>query len=366
MVTMSSDSYTIRRYEPDDRKAFLDLFEDALGGRMSTDWFAWKYEENPYVDHVPIVLAESDGRVVGARSFFGLQVSAGGRTYDALQPCDTMVRTDHRRRGLFGRMTNAALDRYATDVDLYFNFPNHRSLPANRKYGWRLVEERETFYRIRNPAAVSARAGRLSGVAARGYLALRRAISGGEGPSDVEWFEGVPPEPLATLAAGNEPRQFHVRRDERFYAWRFESPLWTYRTVVARRDGSAAAALVVGEKTRSDGTTVVQLADVLPLSGGEERDRLVASLVTATIDRYADADLIVAPGGAIPDSVLASRGFIGDGHFPLSLVSSASAFVARPATASAEELPERRWSLDGVRLDEPANWRLAFCEVDSR
>lgn len=65
-----------------------------------------------------------------------------------------MVHPDHRRRGLFTRMTERAIDRYCGDAAYLFNFPNPNSLPSNRKLGWVVVQDVPTSYRIHDPGAL--------------------------------------------------------------------------------------------------------------------------------------------------------------------------------------------------------------------
>jgi GNAT superfamily N-acetyltransferase len=362
--------YTVRPYEPADEEAFLDLFEAVLGGQADEAWFDWKYRANPYADHVPIYLAETDGEVVGARAFFPLALRADGTDYRAFQPCDTMVAPDHRRQGLFTRMTEAAIDRYAGEVDCFFNFPNHLSLPGNRKLGWEVVAERTTYYRVQNPAGLLGgdafdSVGRLAEplesvgrLAAESYLSVRDWRAPSTDRFECEWHDDVPPGLLSSLAADGTPRRLHVPRDEEFYRWRFDSPKWTYRTVVAR-DGNPTAAVVVASRTRRDGSTLVQLADVVPLVGERRRERALSALLPEILDAHADADVILAPGDSLPESLLSAYGFHSDREPPLSWVSSPTVQVARPVAEDGD------WTIQGRSLTDPENWRLARCEMDS-
>lgn len=354
-----SDPYTVRPYDPGDQGAFLDLFERVLDGLMTPAWFAWKYEDNPYVDHVPIVVADHEGDLVGARSFFPLAVAAGTDRYEAFQPCDTMVHPDHQRRGLFTRMTERAIERY-DDVDFFFNFPNHRSLPANIDLGWRVVGTRETYYRIQNPAAWLPGLGPLEGVArslAGGYLSIRDRLASA-GDCELAHYEGVPASLLTDLA--DRVPQFHVVRDDTFYGWRFESPQRTYRTVVARDDGGTVAAVVYSRRT-GDRPTTVRLVEVLPLDPGSPgRSDALAACIDEVLRANPDAGVFSASGDAIPRPVLEERGFHSDRHVPLQWVTSASTQVVRPSG------PEpTSWRRSGQDLADATNWRLAGCEIDS-
>ncbi|MGM0606680.1 MAG: GNAT family N-acetyltransferase, partial [Halobacteriota archaeon] len=146
---MSETEYTIRPFEDRDRKGFFRLFEHTFGQKKSDEWFEWKYVDNPYVDHVPMYVAELEGELVGARPFFALPIAREGWIGLALQPGDTMVHADHRGQGLFTRMTEAALETYVdSDVDLIFNFPNAKSGPGYRKMGWEVVDRIREFIRV--------------------------------------------------------------------------------------------------------------------------------------------------------------------------------------------------------------------------
>ncbi|QRV16552.1 GNAT family N-acetyltransferase [Haloterrigena salifodinae] len=362
----NSDPYEIRQYESADRDAFLDLFADVLGGQMGNDWFTWKYERNPYVNHVPILVAQRDDELVGARAFFPLRLAAGDDEFSAFQPCDSMVRPEHQRRGLFTRLTERAIDRY-DDADLFFNFPNHRSLPGNLKLGWRVASERETYYRIQNPTAWLPQLEPVEPIArslASGYVSIRDRFADSTNAVELSRYDRVPSSLLATLASSETIPEFHVARDETFYEWRFANPLWTYRTIVATRDGAPIAAVVYGRRDRTSGPTVVRILDVLPLAAGTSsspsRQATLAALLDAVLRETGDADVIAAPGSVVPRSVLRSRGFHSDQRAPLKWGTSPSTHVVRPAGT-----PPLDWTLSGAQLADSANWRLAFCEVDS-
>ncbi|ELY99384.1 GNAT family N-acetyltransferase [Natrialba asiatica] len=356
--------YEIRQYEPADRDAFLDLFADVLGGRMGEDWFAWKYERNPYVDSVPIMIARRGDELVGARAFFPLRLAAGDDEFSAFQPCDSMVRPEHQRQGLFTRLTERAIDRY-DDADVFFNFPNHRSLPGNLKLGWQVVSDRETFYRLQNPTAWLSRLAPVESVVrslASGYVSIRDRLADSSDAIELSRYDHVPASLLATLASSETIPEFHVVRDETFYEWRFANPHWTYRTVVTTRNEAPAAAVVYGRRNRTNGPTTVRIADVLPLAEGTSSSRrtALAALLDAVLRENRDADVIAAPGSVIPRSVLQARGFHGDQRAPLKWVTSPSTHVARPAGE-----PPLDWTRSGRRLTDDSNWRLAFCEADS-
>lgn len=355
--------YEFRPYRAGDREEYLDLYAAVLDGTAESEWFAWKYEDNPYVDHVPVVVATDGEEIVGARSFFALRMAVAGDRSVALQPCDTMVHPDHRRRGLFSRMTERAIERYSGDYPFFFNFPNRLTLQGNLDLGWRLVSTRTSYYRVEDPAryareqtdrAVLRLAGRIAAplVAARHRL-LDARYSAPAGVS-VRKERDPPVEELSTLYRKSAPDEMHAVRDEEFYGWRFRNPDWKYATYVAEGRSGPAAAVVAGT-SRGPGPVITRLTDVMPLRN------LPAVAAGALLDRiigdHPGTDLFVAPSEVVPDSVLREFGFLPDSSPVLAPLASQTTHVVRSLTGD--------WERDGVALTDPDEWLLTFAEEDT-
>jgi GNAT superfamily N-acetyltransferase len=359
-------SYTVRPFQPGDRDAYLSLYRDVFDAPAEPAWFRWKYRANPYADEVPIYVAETDGQLVGARSFFPMPLAAGDESVLAYQPCDTMVAADHRRRGLFTEMTEAAIEAYRDgDPALCFNFPNDRTLPGNLDLGWRAVATQPIYYRIQRPAAITgSRAdGQITGPlsravasAAGAYYRVRDAVAGPDGsPPAVERRPGVPTDVLSDLYRDAVPDSVHTHRDERFLDWRFENPRWDYETFLAHEGGSVVGAVVVGSRNRY-GFERANIADVVPLS--EPRPGVVRALLAAVVDRHRDAALCTAMPGPIPTTALSAFGFRPDTAVPLSLTTETTTLVVRP-------LSDEGRTVGGRSVEEPTNWSLTFAAQDT-
>jgi hypothetical protein len=273
-----------------------------------------------------------------------------------------MVHPDHRRRGLFTRMTERAIARYSGTHPFMFNFPNEASLPGNLKLGWQVVSERETYYRIENPGAVAAAETDRRGVAAVGRLASPMATLYyrilGDGPTPdpgiaVRRVEGVASAELADLYRRAVPEELHAVRDERFYEWRSDNPDWAYTTYVAEGDVGPEAALLAGRST-GPGPTKVMLTDVVPLD--ESLEPATVALLDRLLDDQSGVDLFCAPSQGLPERVLDAFGFRSDATYPLSAVTDAATHVAR----SLDDGDER----GGPALTDPDNWLLTFAELD--
>jgi hypothetical protein len=306
-----------------------------------------------------MLLATAGGSVVGARPFFALEVLRGGEAVTALQPCDAMVHPDHRRNGLFTRMTERAIERYDGEYPFMFNFPNEASLPGNLELGWRVVSERETYYRIESPGAVAAAESDRPAVAVAGRLAsplaglYYRTVGDGPAPDpavDVRRVGGVASAELTELYREAVPDGLHAVRDERFYEWRFDTPDWTYTTYVAGGDAGPEAALLAGRST-GPGPTKVMLTDVMPLEGAPEA--AFVALLDRVVDDQSGADLFCAPSQGLPERVLKAFGFRSDAAYPLSAVTDTATHVARSLGDDG-----------GPELTDPDNWLLTFAELD--
>ena len=114
----------------------------------------WKYRNSPFGPAI-IQVVRIDGRIAATGCLWPMTLLCNDRRLRALQPCDTAVHPDFRRRGLFGQLNRARKD-LATErnLDLIFNFPNANSLPGYIKSGWQHLGRVPWLVRIMKPAAV--------------------------------------------------------------------------------------------------------------------------------------------------------------------------------------------------------------------
>ena len=356
----AQSDYGVRRLRPDDVDDFLALHREVFDNDRGREWFAWKYEENPYVYHVPVFVAERAGELVGARPFFALELSVNGRRHLALQPGDTMVHPDHRRRGLFTRLNEAAIEQYRDrDVSFFFNFPNEKSGAGYLQQGWKRVGDQPTYYRVQDPAGLQESS---SAWASLGARALKPLLDGFNWVSThrlstpesvtVERYDSVPSAMLAGIEYDRRRKGIHVHRDLRFYEWRFRNPSWEYTAYVAERGGEPIAGLVVAT---SEDEATTKLTDVTPLPDGDDHEGLEA-LLHRVVREYADADVIVAPP-VFPEGLARRAGFRRDDRRPLSAVTARTTHVVR-------ELSDG-WTVDGLDITAADNWQLTFAERDT-
>lgn len=363
--------YVIRRATADDVEPVLGLYRAVLREAFPRDWFEWKYVENPYADAVEVYVAETDDRVVGATGFWLLPMYAGARTVRVVQPCDAAVHPAHRRRGVYSRILERGLERFAdAGVEFVVDFPNEYTRRAFQQFGWRLVEERATCYRVQRPTALLG--GRWDGRSlralhdvgtrlARAFLAYRR-WRGPATPTDfsVDRSDDVPAEVLASIYRHVVPDRFHAPRTAEFYRWRFRNPRWRYSGYVGRREGDPVAGIVLGIRD-VDGARTGRIADVVPLATEPGRTRALIAVLDEALRDHRALDVVVGPGDALPGPVRRKYGFLSDRSFPLSRVTTPTAHgTYRLGGGSTAD-----WRVDGRRIADPESWAVTFAEYDT-
>jgi len=369
---MASTQCVVRPYAPSDRDAFLSLYESVWGHAKRPDWFDWRFRANPYRDGVQMVVAADDDELVGAEPMLPFRLHIGSTTVDAYQPVDWIVHPDYRRRGIFSRMTERLLAYCADDATLLFNFPNDALLPGLSKFGWRVVGELPTSYRVQNPrtlfletvepdptSAVTPLLTAATTLTKRGLELLDRL---NDRPHDiaVERKAGVAVDGIHGLYNSNPPTRIHVPRDEPFLRWRFANPNWKTRSYIATRRGTAVATVVTATERTPD-CTVTMLLDYQPMDTppSEATDALFARIIRDN----RDADVLKMLGDFAP-RLRRRHGFYNDTTVSRSRLPTVSTAAVRPL-APADGLDSAEpWSIDGLRLTDPENWLLTLADLD--
>src|SRR5262245_42838819 len=101
-------SYHFTLYKPKYREQIVSLQRGLWSSDLEANsaYFAWKYEQNPYIEQPLIYLALDNDRVVGMRGFYGAQWDAVPTGQNVVMPCagDTIIAQEYRHRGLLRQL----------------------------------------------------------------------------------------------------------------------------------------------------------------------------------------------------------------------------------------------------------------------
>lgn len=209
-------------------------------------------------------MAEADGGLAGFRTFVRWEFEhPDGRTRRAVRAVDTATHPDFQGRGIFTKLTTAALDELRDEgVDFVFNTPNDKSRPGYLKMGWKQVGRLPVRIRPAGPAAVW-RMARARVPAGKWSLPCDRAAS----PGDVMGDPGVG----ELLASQPRADRLRTRRSPAFLSWRYSLDALHYRVVTA---GGAPSRGLLVFRLRPRGSAVeVVVADVIVRDGDRETER---------------------------------------------------------------------------------------------
>lgn len=117
----------------------VELLKITLGESLTkktVEFWNWKHNENPF-GKSKIILAFDGEMLVGVRAFMCWQFSNVSETIKCVRAVDTAVHPSYQGKGIFSKLTMAALDDCKKDnIKLVFNTPNKISKIGYLKLGW--------------------------------------------------------------------------------------------------------------------------------------------------------------------------------------------------------------------------------------
>jgi GNAT superfamily N-acetyltransferase len=264
-----------------DRAEVLELLALSLGwdrGPEFGDFFDWKHKRNPFGES-PGWVAVVEGRVVGFRTFLRWEFEhPDGRLRRAVRAVDTATAPEPQGRGIFRRLTLAAIDDLRREgVDFVFNTPNTKSRPGYLKMGWTQVG------RLRAAARVIGPGGARRMLESR-VPAERWSLPVAAGVPATELFADARVETL--LGRLPHARGLRTARTIAYLRWRYGHPPLGYRAIVA--DDDPASGLVVFRVRRRGTATEAAVSDVLvPVGAASTKVTLLREVARSTAADYA-------------------------------------------------------------------------------
>jgi GNAT superfamily N-acetyltransferase len=290
-MSVSHTQLTIRRAEASDDEQILALLQASLGwvpDQLFATFFDWKHRQNPFGES-PSWVATDGQRVVGFRTFLRWEFEYKDRIHRAVRAVDTATHPDYQGRGIFSKLTVAAIDEMRPDgIEFVFNTPNENSRPGYLKMGWKVVGRLPISVRIRSVAS-STRMLRARVAADKWSTDCRAGIPVLEALSEDASIKGL-------LAVRNHTTTLRTRRSPEFLRWRYGFGPLRYRAILAGdsvRDGLA----IVRLRNRGTSRELVICDELLP-----SESETALSEITRTALHTSGADYALRIGGAAIDS----------------------------------------------------------------
>ena len=359
--TSAEETYEIRRYEPGDADDVIDLYAEIWGTDTNADWLRHRYIDNPFVDPTTMLVADIGDEVVGARPYVAFPVTANGDQGIGFLLNDLMVHPDHRRRGLFTRMTQRVVADHDGEAAVTLNFANELSAPGYREMGFAPIghgvykdvraQRLEPYMSNRIDGPLGRVVGTVGTIGAATYHGVRGRLQNPPNV-DAERIPGIPAERVARLAATPGRDTIETERTGRLYRWLETNTRWQYETYVATSRGRDVAALVTAQ--RSDDTEGVWIVDAVPTDDTETTH--LEGLLGAVTRDHRDAPHIAVTGPVVneqllPRTMLLKYGFHSTTNPLFSLL------TVDPDTVFVHHLGDGRPRLGGLDLRDPTNWR---------
>lgn len=125
--------------------------QQRIGYVRDEAYWNWKFNASVYGPSI-LTVAVDEGKIVGVDHLWPWEFRFKSELLKAVQPCDTVVHTDYRGRGLFKQMRSFGLkEAEMRGYRMAFNFPNENSLPGNRSLGAKYLGKITWWVRILKP-----------------------------------------------------------------------------------------------------------------------------------------------------------------------------------------------------------------------
>ena len=149
---MKHGDYKLEQYIDNDIDHVVNLLRFLWDRDIESnkDCFIWKHHKNPFQKKAIGIVAKLNDEIVGFRGFSETQWKLNNTIVKMLSPSDAIVHQKHRRKGLFSKMNEFAMELYRNDYKLFLNFSsNQYSTPGYLKLGWKPIQSSQKHY-IRN------------------------------------------------------------------------------------------------------------------------------------------------------------------------------------------------------------------------
>ena len=122
----------IRPYQQGDEHEILKLFQLSFGKQMTTEYWNWRFVNNPFSDTIQIQLMWEDNMLVGHYAVFPTQFLVSGELKMGALSMSTMTHPEYGGKGIFSALANSLYNQLKESGYMFvWGFPN-----SNSHYGF--------------------------------------------------------------------------------------------------------------------------------------------------------------------------------------------------------------------------------------
>lgn len=282
----------------DRRPELFELLRRCLGEKETQQrneaFWSWKHEQSPFGETLTW-LAEEEGQLTGLRAFLQWQFRCGDDSFRAVRAVDTATHPDHRRKGIFRKLTLGGLEGVRqAGFNFIYNTPNPSSMPGYLKMGWQHVERLPMYVKLLRPANFAAKvlAAKLGNKSA-GINYPRNELFRSEPITFDAWLDqAADVEELIVQDSSLRGQCYQTLRSVSFLHWRYASHPYVCYFVEEIADDEGRAVLVYRTNQRF-GLKEVMICDLLI---DKRSPNQLKSLLRKLVARL-DADYLIAHFG---------------------------------------------------------------------
>ena len=146
------NEFKMKKFDMQDYEKYKDLFLNVYGYNLLDEKFKKKNIDNPFLKGDPIIFLLLDGdKVIGANSFFPIEIIVDGKKYLGVQSGDSMILKEYRGRKLFKVILEYAF-KGLSELEYKFvvGLPNESSYPGFIKLNFKNVDKLYVYTTILN------------------------------------------------------------------------------------------------------------------------------------------------------------------------------------------------------------------------
>jgi GNAT superfamily N-acetyltransferase len=233
----------------------------------------------------------SEGKLVGANSFFPSILSYQEKEYRAVQSGDTMVHPDYRGKGIFLKILAFAVqDLKEKGYSSIYGYANGQSYPGFIKFGYHDCGRINMGYRVLNASRLLGRYG-ITGRLIGGLINLTLNLWQGLSALTQKHAYQVGTADLADRQISDflEVRNKTIHPSKRFdyLLWKYrEKPQGHYETLVVKRAGELVAVVIVRYEI-SRGQKIAEIVEYAVKEGISQASAICEVLSHLTLEGYA-------------------------------------------------------------------------------